>query len=146
MLRERFVTIHQRLLSNPLFQPPVLASNIDQHTHYALTPIESLIGATGTKYVLGILTQLEEGRYFLEGNVALFGNHVTNRRSDLKSHIELDLSQAEKMIGLFTENSVVLVEGEVSRDEQKFHVKALAYPPSQPRPKALALQDRKSVV
>lgn len=43
------------------------------------------------------------------------------------------------MTGLFTENSVVLVEGEVSRDEQKFHVKALAYPPSQPRSKALAL-------
>lgn len=74
MLRERFVTIHQRLMSNPLFQPPVLASNIDQHQYYKLTPIESLIGATGTKYVLGILTQLEEGRYFLEGRIALFGN------------------------------------------------------------------------
>lgn len=70
MLRERFVTIQQRLLSNPLFQPPVLASHIDQHQHYQLTPVESLIGAAGTKYVLGILTQLEEGRYFLEGTLA----------------------------------------------------------------------------
>lgn len=72
--------------------------------------------------------------------IALFGIHVSNLPlADLKGHIELDLSQAEKMTGLFTENSVVLVEGEVSRDEQKFHVKALAYPPSQPRSKALAL-------
>ena len=66
-----------------------------------LTPLQSLVGSTGTKYVLGFISQLEDGRFFLE---------------DSTTQILLDLSQVTKdnvTTGLFTENSFVVVEGQV---------------------------------
>jgi hypothetical protein len=57
------------------------------------------VGSSGSKYVLGFISQLEDGRFFLE---------------DSSTHIFLDLSQVTKdnvTTDLLTENSFVVVKG-----------------------------------
>lgn len=55
VFRERFTLIHQRLLLNPHFIAPILPTGEAQgRDYYQLTPIESLLGASGRKCVLGI--------------------------------------------------------------------------------------------
>lgn len=66
--------------------------------HLEPTSIDSLLGRSGTHVLLGMLSELEEGRIFLE---------------DAYAHIELDLSCATMTAGFFTKNCVVLAEGKV---------------------------------
>jgi len=64
-----------------------------------IMPIEGLLGSKGVKILLGIITQVEEGRYYLE---------------DPTAQIPIDLSQGEFLSdGFITEHSIVLVEGEI---------------------------------
>jgi len=55
-----------------------------------ITPIEGLLGSKGVKILLGIITQVEEGRYYLE---------------DPTAQIPIDLSQGEFLSdGFITEH------------------------------------------
>lgn len=66
--------------------------------------------------MLGVITQVEEGEYRLE---------------DLTSQVPIDLSQAQIEVGIFTENSIVVAEGEMV--DGIFRVHILAFPPSETR-------------
>jgi DNA polymerase epsilon subunit 2 len=44
-----------------------------------MTPVQSLIGCGGKRWVMGVISQLEDGRFFLE---------------DLTASIPIDLSEA----------------------------------------------------
>jgi len=114
MFRERLVMIHQRVMRNPVFSPPLLSSS--KKDFVELTPIESLLGARGTKRLLGMITSRQEGEFYLE---------------DLNGSIKLDLSQAQITAGLFTENCIVLAEGEVL--DQIFAVHMMGFPPPETR-------------
>lgn len=70
-----------------------------------LSTIESLLGSTGTKVLFGMLTQPEEGAWYLE---------------DLGALIRLDLSHAHTTNNFFTEGCQVVVQGEYSNSV--FHV------------------------
>ncbi|GAQ80362.1 DNA polymerase epsilon subunit B2 [Klebsormidium nitens] len=102
LYRDRFTLLQQRVLRQEAFTKPALGLKRAEDTQTAeLTPLQSLVGSTGTKYVLGFISQLEDGRFFLE---------------DSTTQILLDLSQVTKenvTTGLFTENSFVVVEGQV---------------------------------
>ena len=113
-LRDRFTLIRQRLMRNELFMEPAPGSI--QRNFVELTAIESLRGSTGRKYILGMLSELEEGTYSLE---------------DLNGNVELDLSQCTYHAGMYTLGSVVLVEGEIVDD--KFRVSTMAFPPPEKR-------------
>lgn len=63
-----------------------------------LSTIESMLGSSGAKVLFGILTQPEEGVWFLE---------------DLGSMVELDLSHVTTKPLLYTEGSVVVIQGEL---------------------------------
>lgn len=90
--------ILNRMLRSTTFSAPVLRSaNADEHLQ--LTPIDSLLGSTGVRNVLGMLTQLQEGRWYLE---------------DEKANIQVDLSNASITAGLFTEGVVVVARGAIS--------------------------------
>lgn len=81
MYEERYMLVLQRLKRNPIFTG-----------ENALTPIESLLGQTvplsfvdsyllitkGERFVLGFLSQLSEGQFYLEDN---------------KSHVKVDVSK-----------------------------------------------------
>jgi len=108
MFRQRYLINYQRILRT-------LSNQLE------LTLIESLIGMTGEKIVLGFLSQIEEGIFYLE---------------DLKSCIKLDFTQIQEYgTGLFTENTMVLIKGLVVGNV--FRVVNMALPPSESRRETL---------
>lgn len=89
---------------------------------YVITTTANLLGETGKKCVFGILTEIEEGKVHLE---------------DLDGAVEVDITDGalNADTGFFTYNCFVLAEGEMS--EGVFRVSVLAFPPYEPRSKAL---------
>ena len=116
MFAQRYALIQQRILRNELFQPKLIvtrgpststsqtknnnnasAAGGGGETH-TLTPVESLLGRSGVRYLLGMIVQVEEGKYYLEDHTA---------------QVPLNFSQASLLTdGFVTENCIVLVEGE----------------------------------
>eukprot|EP01082_Thalassiosira_pseudonana_P006335 g6143.t1 g6143 contig20:917343-919339(-) len=109
MFSQRYSLIHQRILRQDIFQPKLITARGGTTgsgttgsggggTTHTLTPVESLLGRSGRRFLLGMIVQVEEGKYYLE---------------DHTSQVLLNFSQASLLTdGFVTENSVVLVEGE----------------------------------
>ncbi|KAL7549632.1 hypothetical protein ACHAWF_012897 [Thalassiosira exigua] len=105
MYAQRYELVRQRVLRQDVFQPKLAAGRGRDagregggETSHALTPVESLLGRGGTRYLLGMIVQVEEGRYYLE---------------DHTGQVPLDLSSATLLTdGFVTEGGIVLVEGE----------------------------------
>ncbi|RMZ55648.1 hypothetical protein APUTEX25_000231, partial [Auxenochlorella protothecoides] len=93
-----------------------------------LTELKALLGLVGqSKYVLGFLSQPREGEYALE---------------DLSARLPLDIQDAERTPGLFTENSIVVAEGQL-QPSGRFKAVALGMPPPESRAASIeALQAR----
>lgn len=83
-----------------------------------ITRIKSLLGSPGVKTVFGMLTQITEGRWYLE---------------DLNAHVPVDLSAAAAGGGLFTDGCMVLAQGELDADDGVFVASELHHPPPEPR-------------
>lgn len=127
MFRMRYELIKGRTLRNSKFRPPTsgMLSLGRKSPYYQLTGIESLAGCREERLVLGMLTQLEEGSWFLE---------------DLNGSVRLDLSQACVTAGLHTECSFVIAQGcliEVEGEEPLFRVNFMGTPPSESREDSL---------
>jgi DNA polymerase epsilon subunit 2 len=99
MFRHRFELIRQRVMRNPVF------------AQEKLTTVKSLLGATGQKYVFGMLTLNSLGDLILE---------------DLNNSVTIDLTHAEIYEGLYTDHCMVLADGELKGG--KFHVNVLSMP------------------
>ena len=116
MFLERYSILLQRAMHHELFTPlSFAASGTDKSSKFSLKPVEHLLscsGSLGDVIVLGMLTNLKEGVYYLE---------------DPSGAVEVDLSKTLFHDGIFTENCFVLAEG--SYDDQIFHVTALGFPP-----------------
>jgi DNA polymerase epsilon subunit 2 len=125
LYRERFHLLAQRLARNRHFSRPALRAAAAPPGGGAgggglceLTPLQALLGSTGqTRFVLGCLSQLDDGRFSLE---------------DATGCVPVDLSAAATSDGLFAENCVVVAEGELRRDGV-FEARALGFPPAEPR-------------
>ncbi|XP_045048610.1 DNA polymerase epsilon subunit 2 isoform X3 [Desmodus rotundus] len=119
LFRERYTILHQRTHRHELFTPPVIGSHPDESgSKFQLKTIETLLGSTtkiGDVIVLGMITQLKEGKFFLE---------------DPTGTVQLDLSKAQFHSGLYTESCFVLAEGWF--EDQVFHVNAFGFPPTEP--------------
>lgn len=115
----RYALILQRTLHHDLFSPQVHGVDRgDQKEKYNLRAVEYLIGSSSKLddlIVLGMITQIVEGKYHLE---------------DVTGSVELDLSEAKFTTGLYTENCFVLAEGWY--DDKVFHIKAIGLPPPEP--------------
>jgi DNA polymerase alpha/epsilon subunit B. len=126
MFLQRYALIYQRLMRQENFRPKLttgvsynaILSDDDNddddddkdendpskkargsNEQVKITPLEGLLGSKGTKILLGMIVQVEEGRYYLE---------------DPTAQIPIDLSRADIYSGGFvTENSICLVEGEM---------------------------------
>ncbi|PNF14373.1 DNA polymerase epsilon subunit 2, partial [Cryptotermes secundus] len=119
LFRDRYTILHQRTLRHELFAPAILGANSDDAScKFKLQPIEFLLGSSGKvkeAIVLGLLTQLREGRYYLEDPTGI---------------LQLDLSEARYHTGLHTENCFVLAEG--CYEDRIFHVSGVGFPPPEP--------------
>ncbi|VDM01972.1 unnamed protein product [Schistocephalus solidus] len=113
----RYEMVYQRVLRNPVFASSSgsIAGTNRNTTGFKLQPIEFLL-ALGAKedsvVVLGALTQLKNGQWYLE---------------DPTSLVKLDLSVATFHQGLFPEGAIVLAEG--SFDDDVFKVTGIGLPP-----------------
>eukprot|EP01138_Halocafeteria_seosinensis_P004217 gb/GECG01004312.1/.p1 GENE.gb/GECG01004312.1/~~gb/GECG01004312.1/.p1 ORF type:complete len:613 (+),score=100.60 gb/GECG01004312.1/:1-1839(+) len=104
MNRERFELIKQRLLRQPAFAAPLIKTNKSQG-YIQLTPIDNLRNKTGqTCFILAMLTSPETGKYALED---------MDKRVSCVFIDDSELGLAE---GIFTDGSIVLVEGEYDID------------------------------
>ena len=128
MFRERLLLTQQRLLRSGLFVMRGMGSSSSSNNTKAgkgevheLSTIESLLGSEGTKVLFGMLTQPEEGSWFLE---------------DLESTIKLDLSRTRSFSVLFTEGSQVILQGTFSGNT--FKVQVMGFPPSEERDATLS--------
>ncbi len=123
LYRERFKLLQQRISRHRMFTKPSFECGStranETRAYCELTPLTGLLGAAGeTRYVMGCLSQLEDDRFFLE---------------DLTGTIQIDLSNAATSSGLFTENCIVVAEGEVRVADGVFEARALGFPPAESR-------------
>ena len=121
LYRERFLLLQQRVARHRMFVKPAFSASgaAAQRTYCELTPLTGLLGhSVGTKYVMGCLSQLEDDRFFLE---------------DLTGQIQVDVSHAATSSGLYTENCIVVAEGEVRKSDGVLEVRALGFPPAESR-------------
>ncbi|KAK2181721.1 hypothetical protein NP493_385g04027 [Ridgeia piscesae] len=83
LYRERYTILHQRTSRHELFTPPAIGvATAEESKKFKLRPVEYLLGSTtrlGEIIVLGMLTQLKEGKWYLE---------------DPSGAVQLDLSKA----------------------------------------------------
>lgn len=83
-----------------------------------LTSTKNLLGRQGQRFLLfGILSTAQDGQYCLE---------------DPDGTVGLDMEEAIPGEGIFTEGSIILVEGEYT-EEERIKVDALGHPPPESR-------------
>lgn len=112
-MRDRYTMLWQRTIRHELFAPTVTGTTA-QARKFQLRTIEQLQSANAIAevVVLGLLTQLTEGRYHIE---------------DPTGTVPLDLSRAQYHSGLYCEGCFVLVEGNYA--DQRLRVAGLGFPP-----------------
>ncbi|KAL3143406.1 hypothetical protein ABBQ38_002229 [Trebouxia sp. C0009 RCD-2024] len=120
MYLDRLLLLYQRLRRDKTFSKPALAeADIDQNATYCqLTDVKAMLGCTGqTRFLLGCISQLQDGTYYLE---------------DMTGSLQLDLAQCQTSSGLYTENCIVIAEGELDH-RGIFRAAALGMPPVESR-------------
>mmetsp|Transcript_33642 Transcript_33642/g.76076 ORF Transcript_33642/g.76076 Transcript_33642/m.76076 type:complete len:410 (+) Transcript_33642:176-1405(+) len=123
MLRDRYLLAQQRVQRNPIFTKPLIDQG-GEKSFQELTTVDALLGADttgGDKLILGMITQVEEGEYYLE---------------DLNGSVALNLAGCEMTPGLFTEGCIVLTLGHMGNDG-RFQCLRMGFPPPEPRSEAL---------
>ncbi|PWZ02294.1 DNA polymerase epsilon, subunit B [Testicularia cyperi] len=120
-MRERLQIVKSVIERNENFCPPLAIGGNgkrDRDSFMKLTSTKNLLGRQGQRFLLfGILSTSSDGRYELE---------------DLDGVVGLDLQDAIPGEGIFTEGSLILVEGEYT-DEERIRVFAIGHPPSENR-------------
>lgn len=122
MLLQRYIMVEQRMLRQDHFRSRlVTADGHNRDETQKITPIEGLAGQSGTRVLLGIIVQVEEGKIYLE---------------DPSAQVPIDLSETQLLSnGFITENSIVLVEGEMV--DGVFRCNRMGHPIFEPRAQAL---------
>lgn len=127
MFAQRFALIQQRILRQDLFRPKLVSANgrgastDHRNVTHSITPIESMLGRHGVRFLLGMIVQVEEGRFYLE---------------DASAQVPLFLDDAMVLTdGFIAENCVVLVEGEMV--DGVLHVHRLGNPIIEERSESL---------
>ncbi|XP_022897536.1 DNA polymerase epsilon subunit B [Olea europaea var. sylvestris] len=122
LYRDRFLLLFQRLSRDPHFSRPVFDTDISDYGSCQISTIQSLVGQRGKRWVMGLISQLEDGHFYLE---------------DLTAAVEIDLFNARITTGFFSENTIVLAEGEMLLNGI-FQVKTCGFPPLEDREKSVA--------
>jgi len=102
MFENRYHLLLSRLFRNPKFRPSAVEvqHGWKPNEDMLVCSVDALIGARGTKLVMGMLSQLEDGIWYIE---------------DGNASVQVDIREAN-VTGLITENSFVLVAGSMRAD------------------------------
>ncbi|CAH2059953.1 unnamed protein product [Thlaspi arvense] len=113
LYRERFMLLKQRVSRSEYFSRPEFDSDTTQIKKHEISSVQSLMFQVGRKWVMGMISQLEDGHFYLE-----------------------DLSASYKITtGFFTENTIILADGEMKNGI--FQVITCGFPPLEERIKTL---------
>ncbi|XP_038724892.1 DNA polymerase epsilon subunit B isoform X2 [Tripterygium wilfordii] len=123
LYRDRFLLLFQRVSRDPHFAKPAFDTEMSHYGSCEIASIQSLIGQTGRRWVMGVISQLEDGHFYLE---------------DLTAAMEINLSKAKITTGFFSENTIVVAEGEMLL-EGIFQVTTCGFPPLEEREKSMKL-------
>ncbi|GMI81096.1 CYCLOPS 2, DNA polymerase epsilon subunit B2 [Hibiscus trionum] len=128
LYRDRFLLLFQRVSRDQHFIKPSFDTDVENSQSCQLSTIQSLVGQRGKRWVMGVISQLEDGHFYLE---------------DLTAAVEIDFSKAISFYtqykittGFFTENTVIVAEGEML-SEGIFQVITCGFPPLENRDKSL---------
>lgn len=125
-VRDRLNILKSVIARNENFCPPLAISGAgsskqDRDSFMKLTSTKNLLGRQGKRFLLfGMLSTASDGRYELE---------------DLDGVVGLDLDETIPGEGIFTEGSLILVEGEYT-EEERIRAFAIGHPPSETRANA----------
>ncbi|XP_065876273.1 DNA polymerase epsilon subunit B-like isoform X1 [Euphorbia lathyris] len=123
LYKDRYLLLFQRISRDQHFSKPAFDSDISHYGSCEIAPIQSLVGQTGRQWVMGVISQLEDGHFYLE---------------DLTASVEISLSKAKITTGFLSENTIVVAEGEMLLDGI-FEVFTCGFPPLEDRDKSLQL-------
>ncbi|XP_042960648.1 DNA polymerase epsilon subunit B isoform X1 [Carya illinoinensis] len=123
LYKDRFLLLFQRIARDQHFSKPAFDTEMSHFGSCEISPIQSLVGQTGRRWVMGVISQLEDGHFYLE---------------DLTASVEINLSNAKITTGFFLENTIVVAEGEMVL-EGVFQVITCGFPPLEDRDKSSKL-------
>ncbi|CAL5001697.1 unnamed protein product [Urochloa decumbens] len=123
LYRDRYQVLLQRLSRDKYFSKPAFDTVVAEDSSCEITSIQSLIGCTGRRWIMGVISQLEERQFYLE---------------DLTGAVPIDLSNAKITSGFFVENTVIVAEGELLSNGI-FQVNTCGFPPLEDREASLSL-------
>jgi len=67
MFAQRYALIQQRILRQDIFQPKLVRGMNSEGANHTLTPVESLLGRSGRRFLLGMIVQVRRGVSFVIG-------------------------------------------------------------------------------
>ncbi|XP_047046505.1 DNA polymerase epsilon subunit B-like [Lolium rigidum] len=123
LYRDRYQVLLQRLARDKYFSRPAFETVMTENDSCEITSIQSLIGCTGRRWIMGVISQLEERQFYLE---------------DLTGAVPIDLANAKITSGFFVENTVIVAEGELLSNGI-FQVNTCGFPPLEDREASLSL-------
>ncbi|KAE9456820.1 hypothetical protein C3L33_11316, partial [Rhododendron williamsianum] len=139
LYRDRFLLLLQRLYRDPDFSRPAFSTERSQFGSREISPIQSLIGLTGRRWVMGVISQLEDGHFYLEDLTAAVEINLSNAISS-KCVVKTEayyFTVQDLFSGFVLENTTVLAEGEMLLDGI-FQVKTCGFPPLENRDKSIS--------
>lgn len=123
LYRDRLQLLQQRISRDRHFARPVFDAEETRSGSCEMITIQSLIACAGKRWIMGVISQLEDGNFFLE---------------DLTAAIPIDLSQAKITTGFFVENTIIIAEGEL-QPNGVFQVHTCGFPPLENRDVSLSV-------
>ncbi|KAJ3669482.1 hypothetical protein LUZ60_011432 [Juncus effusus] len=123
LYRDRYQLLLQRLSRDKYFSRPAFATESLEDENCEITAIQSLIGCKGRRWIMGVISQLEERQFYLE---------------DLTAAVPIDLTNTKITSGFFAENTVIVAEGEL-QPNGIFQVNTCGFPPIEDRETSLSL-------
>ncbi|KAJ4960388.1 hypothetical protein NE237_020298 [Protea cynaroides] len=122
LYRDRYQLLLQRISRHQHFSKPAFDTDMMESGSCEISPVQSLIGHMGRKWIMGVISQLEDGHFYLE---------------DLTASVEVNLSNAKITSGFFVENTIIVAEG-VMVPEGVFQVNTCGFPPLEDRDDSLS--------
>ncbi|THU57816.1 hypothetical protein C4D60_Mb03t07530 [Musa balbisiana] len=99
LYRDRYQLLLQRIARDKFFSKPVFDTKMTESESCEITPIQSLIGCTGRRWIMGVISQLEEGQFYLEDLSAAVNTcgfpPLEDRETSLSLHMGLDFFGGE---------------------------------------------------
>ncbi|KAH0436727.1 hypothetical protein IEQ34_026355 [Dendrobium chrysotoxum] len=137
LYKDRYQLLLQRLTRDKYFSKPVFDAEMVDSESCEITPIQSLIGCIGRRWLMGVISQLEEGHFYLEDLTAAIPIDLANAISFLHFfHVLMNLHKITS--GFFVENTLIVAEGELLSNGI-FKVNTCGFPPLEDRDDSLSL-------